>query len=113
MRSVTRMLKNKYMYYFRILDNSRWDLFSVIIWDNSINNYSQTLDTDKLTSFMFNINYMYYEMIKKYKYYRSYRNIMIKRFEQKKNKIKKECYRKLLYNCFITDIANEIVDFLF
>ena len=112
MRSDTRMLKDKYMYYFRTLDHSRLDLFSVLIWDNSINNYLQILDTDKLTSFLFNINYMYEVMSRQWHTYISYRNLMIKRFGQKRNKIFKKEVKSILHRKFCCDIVSEILEYL-
>ena len=83
----TRLIKNKYMYYFHLLDDNRYELFSTYVWDNSINNYFQILDTDKFTSFMFNINNMCKVMVRKWHYYLSYRNLLMNRRKLGQQKI--------------------------
>ena len=113
MREDTKLLKSKYIYYFRMIDNERFNLFSDLIWDNSTNNYFQILDTDKLTSYLFNINYMYHVMITKFHNYISYRNLLIKRFELGRQIIfKKELKIILHHNKFCNDIISCILEFI-
>ena len=113
MRKDTKLLKSKYLFYFHLIDNERFNLFSDLIWDNSINNYFQLLDTDKFTRFMFNINYMCKVMVIKWHSYLSYRNLLIKRFELGRQKIfKKELKIILHHHKFCNDIISCILEFI-
>ena len=112
MRYDTYLLKNKYLYYFQLIDAERFNLFSDLIWDNSINNYFQILDTDKLTSYLFNINYMYHVMITKSHNYISYRSLLMKRFEKKRNYIFKKELKIVLDHKFCSDIVLYILEFI-
>ena len=108
----TRFIKNKYMYYFHLLDDNRYELFSTYVWDNSINNYFQILDTDKFTSFMFNINYMCKVMVRKWLYYLSYRNLLIKKRFELGQKIFKKELKIVLDHKFCSDIVLYILEFI-
>ena len=102
----TRLIKNKYVFYFNLIDNQRFNLFS--------NNYFQfQLDTEKFTTFMFNINYMCKLMIRKWHYYLSYRNFLIKkRFELGRQKIFKKELKIVLDHKFCNDVVNCILEFI-
>ena len=77
-----------------------------------INNYFQLLDTDKFTIFMFNINYMCKVMITKWHNYISYRNLLIKRFEKKRNYIIKKELKIILDHKLCSDIVLYILEFI-
>ena len=101
----TRLIKNKYVFYFNLIDNQRFNLFS--------NNYFQfQLDTDKFTSFMFNINYMCKVMVIKWHSYLSYRELLIKSFENKRNYIIKKELKNVLDHKFCSDIVLYILEFI-
>ena len=112
MRYDTYLLKNKYLFYFRMIDDERFNLFSDLIWDNSTNNYFQVLNTDKLSSYLFNINYMYNVMITKFHNYISYRSLLIKRFEKKRKYIIKKELKIVLDHKFCSDIVLYILEFI-
>ena len=112
MREDTKLLKSKYIYYFRMIDDERFNLFSDLILDNSINNYFQILNTDKLTSYLYNIYYMYHVMITKFHNYLSYRNLLMKRFEKKRNYIIKKELKIILHHKFCNDVVNCIIEFI-
>ena len=112
MRQDTFLLKNKYLHYFQLIDDERFNLFSDLIWDNSINNYFQILDTNKLTSYLFNINYMYHVMITKFHNYISYRNLIIKKFKLEQQKIFKKELKIVLDHKFCSDIVLYILEFI-
>ena len=46
MRPDTKELKSKYLYFFNLLDNERFDIFSVLIWDSNDDIYVQLLDIE-------------------------------------------------------------------
>ena len=101
MREDTKLLKSKYIYYFYLMDNERFNLFSDLIWDNSTNNYLQILDTDKLINFLHYINLIYHTMISKFHNYISYRSLLMKRFEKKRNYIIKKKSRSYYITNFV------------
>ena len=112
MRKDTKLLKSKYIYYFRMIDDERFNLFSDLIWDNSINNYFQLLNIDKFSSFMFNINYMCELMVRKWHYYLSYRNLLMNRCELGRQKIFKKELKIILHHKFCNDVVNCIIEFI-
>ena len=110
MRQDTRELKSKYLYVFHVLNNERFDLFNFLVHDET--GYFQVLDVDKLTSWLFNVNYLCETMVRKWHNYISHRRLMIIRFEQKRRQLKRNALKIILRPFFCSDITNEIVDFI-
>ena len=112
MRSDTREIKNKYLYFFHLLDYNRHDLFNDLTFDEITDNYTDLLDVDKFTNYIFHVNYMYILMIRNWHYFLSYRNSIVKKIEQRKNILKRKAYKTILGSYFCPDIVNEIIEFI-
>ena len=112
MRPDTKELKYKYLYCFHLLDYNRHDLFNVLTFDEITDNYTDVLDVDKFTSYIFHVNYMCVLMIRRWHYFLSYRSSIVKKFEQRKHILKRKAYKNILGHYFCPDIVNEIVEFI-
>ena len=81
---ITKELKSKYLYFFNLLDNEWFDIFSVLIWDANVENCVQLLDVESLNSSCFNTAYNGYVILRNWHNYNSYRRLLKKRFIKKK-----------------------------
>ena len=112
MRPDTKELKYKYLYFFNLLDYNRHDLFNALTFDEITDIYTDLLDVDKFTSYIFHVNYTYILMIRNWYYFLSYRSSIVKKFEQRKNILKRKAYKTILGSYFCPDIVNEIIEFI-
>ena len=74
--------------------------------------YTDVLDVDKFTSYIFHVNYMCVLMIRRWHYFLSYRSSIVKKIEQRKNILKRKAYKTILGSYFCPDIVNEIIEFI-
>ena len=112
MRPDSKELKSKYLYFFNLLDNERFDIFNVLIWDANVDNYVQLLDVESLNRSCFNIAYKGYVILRNWHNYNSYRSLLIKRFNKKREILKREAYTTILGCSFFPDIVGCIVGFI-
>ena len=112
MRTDTKELKHKYLYFFNLLYNERFDIFNVVVWDNDTDNYTKMFDFEALNTACFNIAYLGDNMLKKWHNYKSYRSVLIKRFDKKRDTLKREAYKTILRRFLCSDIVGCIIEFI-
>ena len=111
-REDTKLIKQKYSLFHKIIFNERYDLFSVLVYDTEEEKYQQVLDDDGFFECRWHTMYMHDKMMKIWRIYLSNIRSISKRYDKKKLILKRKAYRSILRPYFCTDISEIILGFI-